>query len=274
MGAESSGLKKVIAKNEGGSDLRKNMSNEELRAIVDRTAKNIDKLSRELGLSHQKTEAAQQKTQLAQQKTEAAQQKTEAAQQRTQAAQQKTEAVIASLAEERKKTEALQQKNEVAMASLIEEGKKTEASIKELRKELGGVGGAQGDIAEDLFRRNIVSILQARGISVKEAHYHMWGQDAEFDLMAANEKEVVLTEVKSRLRSSDIHNLIHRQIPLFKKYFGKRYKGCKIMGALASLSVSPELEREVEEAGLFLFTQTKEGGASLANSPDFVPKTY
>ena len=46
------------------------------------------------------------------------------------------------------------------------------------------------------------------------------------------------------------------------------------MGGLASMAVDPALEEEVEEAGLFLFTQTKEGGASLSNSPDFVPKTY
>ena len=245
-GAESSGLKKVIAKNEGGSNLRKTMSNEELRAIVARTAKNIDKLSQELGLSQQKTEAS-----------------------------------IVSLAEERKKTElaqqkteTLQQKTEAAIVSLVEEGKKTEVSIKELRKELGGVGGAQGDIAEDLFRRNAQGLLQARKIPVQELHYALKGPNAEFDLVAGNEKEIVLTEVKSRLRSSDIHDLIHRQIPLFKKYFGSDYKGHKIMGGLASMAVDPALEEEVEEAGLFLFTQTKEGGASLSNSPDFVPKTY
>ena len=160
-GAESSGLKKVIAKNEGGSNLRKTMSNEELRAIVARTAKNIDKLSQELGLSQQKTEASI--VSLAEER-------------------KKTEAAIASLAEEHKKTEAVQQK--------------TEASIKELRKELGGVGGAQGDIAEDLFRRNAQGLLQARKIPVQELHYALKGPNAEFDLMAGNEKEIVITEVK------------------------------------------------------------------------------
>ena len=224
--------KKVLAKNEGNSILRKTMSDEELRAIVARTAKNIDKLSRELGLSQQKTELAQQKTEAAQQKTEA------------------------------------------AIVSLVEEGKKTEVSIKELRKELGGVGGAQGDIAEDLFRRNIVKLLESKNISVKKLEHNLKGPNAEFDLMAGNEKEIVIIEVKSRLRHSDIHDLIHRQIPLFKKYFGEDYKGCEIMGGMASMAVNPKLEKEVEKAGLFLFTQTKEGRASLANSPDFVPKSY
>ena len=171
------------------------------------------------------------------------------------------------LAKEHRKTELAQQKTELAQ-------QETEASIKELRKELGGVGLAQGDIAEDLFRRNVQGILQASKIPVEKLHYHLKTPDAEFDLVAENREEIVIIEVKSRLRSSDIHDLIHRQIPLFKEYFGKRYKGRKIMGGLASMAVNPALEEEVEEAGLFIFTQTKEGGASLANSPDFVPKSY
>ena len=274
------------------------MSNEELRAIVARTAKNIDKLSQELGVSAEDSEAA---SFLSIRRPR-----------------------IVSLAEERKKTElaqqkteSLQQKTEAAIVSLVEEGKKTEVSIKELRKELGGVGGVQGDIAGDLFRRkgpgtlseeqkkteafmrelrkeferkgvglrqedivkdlfgqNVVSVLEARKISVEKVEHKLKGPDAEFDITAINRQEIVIIEVKSRLRSSDIHDLIHRQIPLFKKYFGSDYKGHKIMGGLASMAVDPALEEEVEEAGLFLFTQTKEGGASLANSPDFVPKSY
>ena len=198
--------KKVIAKNEGGFNLR-NMSDEELRAILASVARSLDEL-----------------------------------------------------ADERKKTEAAQQK--------------TETSMRELQKELGGVGGAQGDIAEDLFRRNVTSLLQARKISVKKLHYSLKAPYAEFDLMAENGKEIVIIEVKSCLKSSDIYDFIHRQIPLFKKYFGSDYKGHKIMEGLASMAVSPDLEKEVEKAGLFLFTQTEEGGASLANSSNFTPKAY
>ena len=181
---------------------------------------------------------------------------------------------MASIAKSVQSLGAAQQKTEAGIASLIEEHKKTELSIRELRKELGGVGRTQGEIAEDLFRRNVARALQSRGISVEELEYRLKTPDAEFDLVAANGKELVLVEVKSRLQFSDIDAFIHRQIPMFKRYFGERYKGRKVMGSLASLSVGPKLEKEVEGAGLFLFTQTKEGGASLANSPDFSPKSY
>ena len=172
----------------------------------------------------------------------------------------KTEAVLASLAEEHKKTEVAQQKTEVA--------------IRELRKELGGVGRTQGDIAEDLFRRSTAKLLQDRGIAVDELKHNLKTPNAEFDLLFINGKLLVLTEVKSRLQPSDIDTLIYKQIPAFKRYFGEDYKGRKIVGALASLAVDVDLEKQVEAAGLFLFTQTKEGGASLANSPDFKPRFY
>ena len=193
---------------------------------------------------------------------------------KTEAAQQKTEAALASLAEEHKKTEAAQQKTEAALVSLAEEHKKTEAAIREIHKELGGVGRTQGDIAEDLFRRSTAKLLQDRGIAVEELKHNLRTPNAEFDLLFINGKLLVLTEVKSRLHFSDIDTLIYKQIPAFKRYFGDDYKGRKIIGALASLAVDADLEKQVEAAGLFLFTQTKEGGASLANSPDFKPRFY
>ena len=186
---------------------------------------------------------------------------------KTEAAQQKTEAVMASLAEEHKKTEAAQQKTEA-------EQQKTELSIRELRKELGGVGNTQGEIAEDLFSRNIPEILAKKGIVIEQLYFKLRTPEAEFDLVALNGKELVLAEIKTRLKASDIHNFIHKQIPNFKEYFGKRYKGRRITGALAGLVVDADLEKQVEEAGLYVFTQTKEGGASLANSPNFKPKFY
>ena len=65
--------------------------------------------------------------------------------------------LIASLAQEHKKTELAQQKTELAQqktqAALLSFQENMEAGMRELRKELSGVGRTQGEIAEDLFRR-------------------------------------------------------------------------------------------------------------------------
>ena len=180
---------------------------------------------------------------------------------------------LSALGKAQQKTEAAQRKTEAVMASLAEEHKKTEASIRELHKELGGVGRTQGEIAEDLFRRNLKSVLSQRGIQIDKLGYNWRLADAEFDLIGENNTQVFLVEVKSRLQASDIDTFLSRQIPAFRKYF-HQYKGRKLMGGLASLAVDEKLEKRVEEAGLFLFTQTEEGGTFIANSKAFSPKIY
>ena len=238
------------------------MSEEELRAILGSLAKTV----KEIGEEHKKTEAAQQKTEAAlaslveeHKKTEAAQQKTEAALASLVEEHKKTEAALASLVEERKKTEAAQQK--------------TEAAIRELHKELGGVGRTQGEIAEDLFRRNLKPALKQRGIQIDKVGSNWRLPDAEFDLIGENGTHVFLVEVKSRLQASDIDLFLSKQIPAFRTYF-QQYKDHKLMGGLASLAVGEKLEKQIEKAGLFLFTQTETDGACIVNSLAFSPKVF
>ena len=180
---------------------------------------------------------------------------------------------LSELAKAQQKTEAAQQKTEAAQQKTEAAQQKTETAIRELHKELGGVGRTQGEIAEDLFRRNIKRILKNRGFILDELAYNWKMPDAEYDLIGINGIYIILIEVKSRLQEQDIDTLIFKQIPSFRKYFDQ-YKGHKLIGSLASLAVSRELEKQVEKAGLFLFTQTEEGGASLVNSPDFKPRFY
>ena len=219
----------------------------------------IASLAKEMAAEHKKTEAVLASLAEEHKKTEAAQQKTEVA-------QQKTEAALASLVEEHKKTEAAQQKTEAAQ-------QKTESSIRELNKNLGGIGITLGGMTEDLFRRNVAGILEQRGIRLDSLEHNLKMPDAEFDLVGFNGSQVILIEVKSRLQVQDIDALIFKQIPTFRRYFND-YKDHKLMGGLASLAIDEKLEKQVEKAGLFLFTQTKEGGASIANGPGFHPKFY
>ena len=226
----------------------------------------IASLAKEMAEEHKKTEAALASLAEEHKKTEAAQQRTEAVIASLAEEHKKTEAVIASLAEEHKKTEAAQQKTEAAQ-------QKTESSIRELNKNLGGIGITLGGITEDLFRRNVAGILEQRGIRLDSLEHNLKMPDAEFDLVGFNGSQVILIEVKSRLQVQDIDALIFKQIPTFRRYFND-YKDHKLMGGLASLAIDEKLEKQVEKAGLFLFTQTKEGGASIANGPGFHPKFY
>jgi len=203
-------------------------------------------------------------------------------------AQQKTDVKMVELIEQQKKTDVQLAKTDVQLAKtdeklveLIEQHKKTEVGLAELQKtveqvttRLGDMGNIQGDVAEDLFRRNIVPLLAERGIMVDNIGFNVtMPGTAEYDIVAENGKEVVVLEVKNKLSSRHIRRFLNVQLPRFKREFPV-YTDYKIYGAIGSLIVSETLEQQAAGEGLFVFTQTKDGGASIANPPNFQARVW
>ena len=210
-------------------------------------------------------------------------------------AQQKTDVKMVELIEQQKKTDVQLAKTDVQLAKtdvqlaktdeklveLIEQHKKTEVGLAELQKtveqvttRLGDMGNIQGDVAEDLFRRNIVPLLAERGIMVDNIGFNVtMPGTAEYDIVAENGKEVVVLEVKNKLSSRHIRRFLNVQLPRFKREFPV-YTDYKIYGAIGSLIVSETLEQQAAGEGLFVFTQTKDGCASIANPPNFQARVW
>ena len=187
------------------------------------------------------------------------------------------------IAQINKEAAVAQQEFKAEVASFAKEIKaaqqKTEAAQQKTDSILTGIGVTIGLTAEDLFRRNVKSALERRGIIIDRVMPNISYPGGEFDLLCPNGTYTVLVEVKARLRVSDINFFVKKQIPDFRKYFTE-YQDQKLIGALASEAVNQDLEKKVEKAGLFspwrvqVFTQTEEGGASIANSSDFKPMFY
>ncbi len=137
------------------------------------------------------------------------------------------------------------------MAELVEQHNKTEVGLAKRQKtveqvttQLGDMGNIQGDVAEDLFRRNIVPSLAERGIRVDNVGFHVtMPGTAEYDIVAENGKEVVVLEVKNKLSSRHIRRFLNVQPPRFKREFPVD-ADYKIYGAISSLIVSEALEQE------------------------------
>jgi len=189
-------------------------------------------------------------------------------------AQQKTDVQLA-------KTDAQLAKTDEKMAELIEQHKETEAGLVKLQKtveqvttQLGNMGNIQGEIAEDLFRRNIVPLLAERGIKINNVGFHVtMPGTAEYDIVAENGQEVVVLEVKNKLSSRLLRRFLNVQLPRFKREF-PLYADYKIYGAIGSLIVSETLEQQAISEGLFVFTQSQDGGASITNPPNFQAKAW
>ena len=218
-----------------------------------------------LALENQKLSQENQKTATAQQKTEAAIasfiEETKAAQRKTEASQQKTEAAIASFTKETK----------AVIASFTKE---TKASQKQLRRELGGMGRTQGEIAEDLFGRSLIPLMIKRELVLDQVIQRLkdFGTK-EYDVVGLNSTKVVLLEVKTKLRQQDVEDFLNKKILAFRQDFPK-YSDRDIIGAVGALVVKKEISDYAISNGLYVLTQNGEDNAEIVNPSDFKPELY
>ena len=141
-------------------------------------------------------------------------------------------------------------------------------------KQLGDLGIVQGEVAEDLFYRNLKSLFKKRDMLFREVKRNVRRKGkGEYDIVASNGKEVLVIEVKNKLTRRLVDEFIRRKLPRFKELFPE-YKDKMLLGGVGALVVKEDVGRYAEKAGLFVLTQTDEGGAALVNKDRFRPKVF
>ncbi|MDQ7009363.1 MAG: hypothetical protein Q9M94_03680 [Candidatus Gracilibacteria bacterium] len=160
--------------------------------------------------------------------------------------------------------------------------KEFDKRMKEVQKELGGIGNSQEEVGVDLFRRNMKNILAKKGIKIDITTTRFKNSvrledgtflQGEYDLMGINGKDIVVVEVKNKLKDDHIDKFLNIQLPRFKILF-PQYKNYNLYGGIGSLIVGEHQERKAEKQGLFVFTQGKDGNAMIMNNDNFVAKTF
>ncbi|MCP4348801.1 MAG: hypothetical protein GY795_25260 [Desulfobacterales bacterium] len=194
-----------------------------------------------------------------------------AAQQRTdeqiKAAQLKTDEQILELKASQQKTDAQQQKTDALLEKTI---KKLDA----IGKQLGDMGIVQGEIAEDLFHRNVKYLFREKNLHFEKVRLNLKKKgSAEYDIVAVNSGNVLVIEVKNKLTARMIDKFVSRKLPAFKQTFPE-YKSCRVIGGIGALVVKDEVGRYAEDAGLFVMTQKGDGGATIINRENFSPKVF
>ena len=135
--------------------------------------------------------------------------------------------------------------------------------MKQADKRWGDIANVQGEIAEDLFRRNAPAALRSYGIRVDDVYTNLKVPGTrEYDIVLVNGSEAVVLEIKNKLRSDDIAKFLHTQLPQFKTAF-PRYEQYKVYGGIGALVMSREQEAAVSGSGLFVLTQGEDGAAHL-----------
>ena len=149
----------------------------------------------------------------------------------------------------------------------------TSASIRRLE---GLFSSQWGRMLEALVEPAALALFQQRGIDVHQVFPRSKTQrndhTMELDLLLTNDSQVVIVEVKSTLKVSDVQDCLS-DLDAFLMFF-PRYQGAAIYGAVAGLTIAEEADRYAYRQGLFVLNVSGEGVVKLKNDQDFRPKNF
>lgn len=132
-----------------------------------------------------------------------------------------------------------------------------------------------GRLIELLVDGTLLRLLNERNIPVhctmQRSKGNYKGTRYEFDIIAVNGNEIVIVEVKDKLRQGDVKEFI-KKLKNAKKWM-QEYKNKIIYGAMAFLAEKTGSAVMAQKHGLFIIKAT-ENIAFLVNDKDFKPREY
>ena len=134
--------------------------------------------------------------------------------------------------------------------------KETDRQLKELGKQIGGLGNKFGGFTEGMAYPSMKRILRER-FKMKyifpRVEVNSNGDSIEIDVLAYSNDDVkaaYLVEVKSRLREEHIKEML-RDLERFPRFFPE-HQDKALYGILAAVDVSEQMKKKVLDAGLYL----------------------
>ena len=180
---------------------------------------------------------------------------------------------------ERKKTEEMFKENERERKKTEELFKETDRQMKETDRRLKKLDelftNQWGALIESLVEGDLISLLKERNIAVNHT-LAPWpgqhnGERFEFDIVAMNGEEVVVVEVKTRLRPRDVPHFL-KKLDKFTAYV-PHFEDKKIYGAVAFLKAHESAQTHAARQGLFVIRATG-NSASIVNEETFEPRVF
>ncbi len=126
-----------------------------------------------------------------------------------------------------------------------------------------------------LVEGDLLPLLKQRGIDLRSTARRMTGElDGEryaIEIVAGSASEVVLVEVRLRLRSSDVNRLLRKVSDLCDS--SGVCRGRRVYGAVACYRSTRAVRRRAERRGLFVVRATG-NRARIVNAPEFKPRVF
>ncbi|MFQ5611132.1 MAG: DUF3782 domain-containing protein [Anaerolineae bacterium] len=179
-----------------------------------------------------------------------------------------------------KETEARFKETEARFRETDARFKETDARFKETDRkinQLSGLFSSQwGKLIEALVEPNALRLFQERGIRVQHiyqrAKSQLNGQMMELDLLLENQGEVIVLEVKSTLRVSDVNDFL-ADMARFLDFF-PRYRDYRVYAGVAGLDIVEGVDRYAYRQGLFVLGVVGDGVVQIKNDLDFKPRDF
>ncbi len=176
---------------------------------------------------------------------------------------------IAQLREAQAKTDAQLNKTDAQL-------NKTIKKLDEIGRQLGDLGLVQGEVAEELFYRNLKGLFNKDNhrLALRKVQRNLKRKGyGEYDLVAVDGSRVLVVEVKNKLSERMVDDFVEKKLPRFKVLFPE-YADYQIIGGIGALVVKDAVGRHAEKSGLYVLTQTDDGGAALLNREGFSPRVF
>jgi hypothetical protein len=188
--------------------------------------------------------------------------------------QKQTDAQITELKEAQKKTDANLNRTDEQLNRTDVQLKKTIKKLDDIGVNLGKMGLVQGEVAEELFYRNVEGLFRKMDMRFERIRRNVRVKGCgEYDIVADDKGRVLVIEVKNMLDRRMVDEFMDEKLPRFKILLPE-YRDSKILAGIGALVVKDDVGRYAEKAGLFVLTQTKDGGAALFNRKGFKPKEF
>ncbi len=155
---------------------------------------------------------------------------------------------------------------------MAEASAKFSREMKELRKDFNN---QWGHLMESLVEGDLVNLLIKRGIEVtgttSRLRVEVGDKIFELDIVARNGRDIVVTEVKSRLSADDVRRFLEK-LAVVKEVF-PGYKDKRMYAAVAYLRADDGVVAYAERKGLFVIRTTGDS-AHIVNTDSFAPKVF
>ena len=152
---------------------------------------------------------------------------------------------------------------------------KTERLVRDLSKNIGGLGNNVGQATEEYFLAALEKMEELAGVKIeyvgrlKKRKKNLQG---EYDAVVFGKDTLIVVEIKHRLDGNNVSDFYTNSLPAFRKLFPE-YADRKILGAVAGMIVEKAAMKLANNKGLLVLTPSGQT-ISVLNPKGFRPKSF